>query len=373
MLPFSNLSNSPNLDWIGESVAETVRESLASENLLVLNRESRREAYRHLAIRPYARLTKASIIRLGEVAEADRVVYGTITASPPPGAGNGSKGLLEINASVLDMRQMRQGPAISVSGGLAELATLQERFAYRILGLFLEARAMPSEDQFRSRRRSIRLDAMENYVRGLLAGDTNQKHRYFTQAARLDPDFSQPCFQLGRLRVERRDYRVAADWLDRVKSSDVHFREATFLLGVCRYHLGDYTGAQAAFRSVLQQVPAPEVWNNLGAAQSRLNLPEAMDSFEKAFESDSTDPVYGFNVGYALWRLGEYDDATESLRGVLERAPEDVEAKTLLARCLKRAGPRQAETRVEALERLKHNFDEMAFRREQSRLVNRNQ
>ena len=219
----------------------------------------------------------------------------------------------------------------------------------------------------------MRLDALESYIRGLLATSAEQKHRFFTQAARLDPDFSQPCFQLGRLRVERRDYRVAADWLDRVKSSDVHFREATFLLGVCRYHLGDYTGAQAAFRSVLQQVPAPEVWNNLGAAQSRLNLPEAMDSFEKAFESDSTDPVYGFNVGYALWRLGEYDDATESLRGVLERAPEDVEAKTLLARCLKRAGPRQAETRVEALERLKHNFDEMAFRREQSRLVNRNQ
>ena len=30
VLPFFNLSNSPNLDWIGESFAETIRESLSA-------------------------------------------------------------------------------------------------------------------------------------------------------------------------------------------------------------------------------------------------------------------------------------------------------------------------------------------------------
>ena len=45
----------------------------------------------------------------------------------------------------------------------------------------------------------MRLDAVESYVRGLLATlDPEQRHRFFTQAARLDEHYSQPCFQLGK-------------------------------------------------------------------------------------------------------------------------------------------------------------------------------
>jgi len=43
VLPLFNYTKSPNLDWIGESVAERVRESLASEGLLLTSREDRME------------------------------------------------------------------------------------------------------------------------------------------------------------------------------------------------------------------------------------------------------------------------------------------------------------------------------------------
>ena len=52
VLPFFNHSNSPNLDWIGESIAESVSDSLASEGVLVLDRMDRLEAYRRLSVRP---------------------------------------------------------------------------------------------------------------------------------------------------------------------------------------------------------------------------------------------------------------------------------------------------------------------------------
>lgn len=114
----------------------------------------------------------------------------------------------------------------------------------------------------------------------------------------------------------------------------------------------------AAFRTVLQHVSVPAVWNNLGASQSRLNLPEALESFERALEAEPDDPVYNFNAGYALWRIGEYGEAAESFRAVLDRVPEDSVATTMLGRCLKKTGPRQAETRVELLERLKPGIEE---------------
>src|SRR6058998_2796789 len=77
VLPFFNHSKSPNLDWIGESIAESVHDSLASEGLLVLDRVDRLEAYRRLSLRPGAELTHASILKIGDSLDATNVMYGS--------------------------------------------------------------------------------------------------------------------------------------------------------------------------------------------------------------------------------------------------------------------------------------------------------
>src|SRR5204863_9199898 len=171
-------------------------------------------------------------------------------------------------------------------GSLEDLAAIETHLAWRAL-VALSPKTAPDEDQFRRSRPLLRVDAMENYIRGLVAITPEQKHRFFTQAARLDARFSQPCFQLGRLYAEKKDYRVALGWLDRVDRADSHYLEAQFLLGICRYYTGDFAGAEAAFRSVSQSAPLNEVFNNLGAAQSRLNKPETTENFKKALEGDS--------------------------------------------------------------------------------------
>jgi Flp pilus assembly protein TadD len=190
------------------------------------------------------------------------------------------------------------------------------------------------------------------------AGD--QKLKFMTQAVRLDPNFSQANFQMGRLQFERKNFRSAADHLLKVAQSDVRYRESRFLLGLSKYRSGDFAAAEQAFRSVVEAVPLNEVWNNLGAAQSRMDSPNAVASFQKALEGDPADPDYHFNAGYALFRKGEYIAAAERFRAVLERNPNDVEATTLLGRCLKPATPQRG-AKSEGLERLKENFEESAY------------
>src|SRR5436309_158810 len=77
VLPFFNHSKTANLDWVGESIAESVGDSLASEGVLVLDREDRLEAYRRMSLRPGAELTHASIIKIGESLDASVVIYGS--------------------------------------------------------------------------------------------------------------------------------------------------------------------------------------------------------------------------------------------------------------------------------------------------------
>jgi len=360
VLPFFNLSSSSNLDWIGMSISQAIRETLASHGILVLDREDREAVYRRLSIRPNARLTLASVIKVAEALDAARVIHGQFELIPA-GSPAGSRGSLRISAFMLDTQRLRKGPQFSEIGALEDLTRLQTHLAWQALRL-LAPQTTVSAEEFEKERPPIRVNAMENYIRGLLASTADQKHRYFTQAVRLDESFSQPCFELGRLYWEKKDYRLAAYWLARVKPADPHLLEANFLLGLCRYQTADYVGAQAAFELVARSVPLNEVFNDLGAAQSRRDLPAALDSFRKAMEGDAADPDYHFNVGYSLWKMGDFSAAAERFRAALDRNPEDAQATLMLGRCLKKSGLRPGELKSTGLERLKFNYEERAYR-----------
>jgi len=359
-LPFFNHCGSANLDWIGESIAETLREAMTPEGVLVLDRSDRLEGYRRLSLRSGAELTHASVLKLGESLDASQVVYGWYETP--------SKGTLRIVARILDLKETAQGPEFSESGPLDDLATLEYRLSWDVLHQ-LHWKSLPALEEFLAARPPVRLDSVESYIRGLLATSPDQRHLFFTRAARLDPHFSQPCFQLGKSFWARKDYKIAAGWLERVARSDSHYLEAQFFLGLCRYNMANFRGAEECFQTVAAAVPLNEAFDDLGAAQSRLNQADAaLASFRKALEGDTNDPDYYFNVGYSQWRANQFEGAVESFRAAVERNPADTEATALLGRALKREGPRPGDPKSEARERLKTNYEEAAYRQLQAEL-----
>jgi tetratricopeptide (TPR) repeat protein len=360
ILPFFNLSGSSNLDWVGESVSETLRETLASKGLMVFDRGHRQEAYRRLSLRPYSQLTKATVMRVGELLDADQVIFGSFDLS---GAGSDAKGhgTLRLTAQIIDIRKITRGPEYAEIGALEDLARLQSHLAWQTLQ-FIEGKNAPSEEAFRQTQPVLRIDAIESYVRGLLAVTDEQRLKLFNQAVRVEPRYSQASLQLGRLHYRKKSYKLAADHLEKVAPADANFRSATFLLGLCHYRLRDFAGAEQAFQTVAQSVPLNEVLNNLAAAQSRQNSPLALENFQKALEGDSNDPDYHFNVGYALFRRGKLEDAAERFRAVLDRDPGDAEAITMLGRSLKKqTAAARGGLQSQGLERLKENYEESAF------------
>jgi tetratricopeptide (TPR) repeat protein len=372
VLPFVNTSsNSPslstrNVDWIGESIAENLRATFSARGILTLERDRIAEAYRRLQLRERIDLTEGSILKLGEVLDAEHVVHGTFSytpsANPSPSAA-ASKGSLKIQALVFDRRRLRQSPVFEESGALEDLATIEAHLAWRALTAVAPAQA-PAESEFRSLRTAVPLDALENYIRGLMAATVEQKEKYFAQAARQDPDFSPPAFELGRIYFERKDYREAAQWLEHVGPMENRYREASFLLGIARYQAGDFDAAHKAFQIISATVPISTVWNNLGAAESRQNLPQSIETFRKALDQDPSDPDYHFNLGYALFKKGDFAMAADRFREVLDRDPGDQMATLLLGRCLKKQGLRAAtpsDARLQALERIKYTYEERVY------------
>ncbi|HVO96720.1 MAG TPA: tetratricopeptide repeat protein [Bryobacteraceae bacterium] len=370
VLPFLNkTAAAPNLDWIGESLAETVREALGITGIMTLDREEILEAYRRLNLRSGVALTEASVMKIGETLDAEHVVCGSFEFTPPA-SGPVTAGALKVTARILDRRHLRASPEFTESAALQDLGTLEAHLAWRTLKLIAPSMAPPESD-FLSLRTPIRLDAEENYVRGLLAATPEQKEKYFLQASRLDPRLAHAYYQLGQLHYQRKEYKQAVSWLEKVGLADIHSHEASFLLGLARFQSGDYKGAQQTFQMIAAVVPLSEVYNNLGAAESRANLLQpAIDDLRKALEGDANDPVYRFNLGYVLWKKGDFAAAADSFRALLDLDPADPAAPLLLARCQKKQGPRSSsDPRLDNLERLKSNFEERAYQQLKSLLV----
>lgn len=358
VLPFFNESGGSH-DWIGESISETLSEVLASNDLFVVDRDDRALAYRRLGIREYSRLTRASVMKTGETLDADLVIYGEFQVRPDP-SGSG-RGTLQMAAHILSLREVRQGPEFSELGALEDLTTLESHLAWQTLQ-YLRPGNPVSEEEFRRSRAPVRVEAVESYIRGLIAPTEEAKRTLFAQSARLDTRYSQPNFQLGRLLYRKEEYRAAAESLQRVLPSFSEYRESVFLLGLCRYHTGDFAGAEKAFQQVAAVVPLNEVWNNLAAAQSRRNLlPQAVENFKRAVDGDPNDAGYRFNLGYVLWKKGDYAGANEQFRAALERAPDDEGIRMLLSRSSAKIS-RKAFGRDEGLERLKTEYEERAYR-----------
>ncbi len=372
LLPLFNInqSKSPNLDWIGESVAETIHESLSTGGLLVLPREDREEVYRRLSLRTGVVLTKASVIKAGETLDAGQVIFGEFRVEGAELAATSLKSNLRLTIRTIDLKKFRAGQDLVETGPLENLSQMETKLAWTLLRR-LAPNSAPSEEAFFHDRAPVHVDAMESYVRGLMTANDEQKLKLFTQATRLDDHFSQPNFQLGRILFVKKDYKTAGQWLSKVSRSDSHFLEASFLRGICRYYESDFDGAIDQLRMVANEISLNEVYNDLGAALSRKNDPGAMDNFKKALDGDGGDPDYWFNIGYSLWKQGKFALAAEKFRAVLDRSPTDQEATIMLGRCIKMDGPRAGDPRSDGRERIKTAFEDSAFRQLQAELKNK--
>jgi tetratricopeptide (TPR) repeat protein len=367
VLQFHNNSQYTDLNWVGESVAETLVSELSGANQIVLDRDARAEGLRRLSLRPDAGYTKATIIRLGESLDVDLVCYGSYEIDLPSASSPLKDSSVRISARFLDLRKMRDGPEMSEAGKLADLTRLEEHLAWQTLK-FVDPSANVPLEQFMSPAKLIRLDAEESYVRGLMSTSPEQQQKWFLQASKLDPNFSSPAFELGRLELSEKNYRQAINSLQRIPPSDMHYGEARFKMGLASFRAGDYNAANNYFHEVGKQFPLSEVYNNTGAAENELNQIAAIDDFRRALEGDQNDATYLFNLSLALIKNKQFDEAAKKLRVVLTQNPDDSEAQALLDRAIQQdAG--QAGNKGQPPERLKDSFNETAFRQLKAVLV----
>lgn len=367
VMPFENHSKAPGLEWISEAFPEVLSERMVSPQLYLISREDRVFAFDHAGIPGAAHPSRATSYSVAEQMDADYVVFGDYDF-------DGS--VFTAKAQLLDMKKLRLGPMVQSKGPLTGLIDIQTYLAWQLLNQLSPPPAVTRE-QFAKASKPIRLDALENYIRGVLATNRQQKAHYFREAIRLNPNYTLAMLQLSRIYYEAHEYESASLWLGRIPKDDAVAGEANFLLGMAEFYRGNYDKAYAAFSFLAARVPLTEVYNNLGVVDGRRGRRgSAIDLFTKAVNADPSDPDYRFNLALELYKNGDNSGAAQQLREELQRRPNDSEAKGLLeninrgvnAPTASASGaqvlgvpPGSSQVRI-PLERIKRNYDEASYR-----------
>lgn len=346
IMPFENVSNVPGVDWIGEAFPEILGHRLNSGSLFVVSRADRLSSLDHLGLPAGAKPSRATTYQVAQQLDADYVLIGDYRLDGTT---------LTVRAHVMDMDRLRLSPELAESGPLTGLITIQTSLAWDVLNT-LKQPSIPGKEQFVAQFPPVRLDGLENYIRGVLAGSTREKIKYLQEAVRLEPGQTLAMLLLGKTYYEAKDYEPAMSWLAKVPKNDPNLNEAQFYLGLSAFYAGQMDKAEAAFRSLASRLPLTEVYNNLGVTAARLGNPQARGYFEKSVQTDPNDPDYHFNLAVSLYREGEAQEAARELKEVLA-LHADIEARGFLDAIVSRSQPARL-----PLERIKPNYDESSFR-----------
>ncbi len=366
ILPFDNGSKAPGLEWIGESFAEVLGQRMSVPSLLMYSRADRAAAFDRLGIPSNLRPSRATAFRIAEEMDVDYLVMGRYSFDGQT---------FTATAQLLDMNKLKMYPEAKESGPLVKLIDIQTALAWDLMRV-LNPLLVTSKNGFVAASQPIRLDALEAYVRGVIAGTPQERIRQFNTAVRLKPDYSLALLELGKTYYQERDYASAVRTLERVPKSDARSREANFYLGLSAFYLGQYEVAEDAFAFVAARIPLTEVYNNLGVVASRRGEKKAVEHFQRAVEADPADPDYRFNLAVALYRSGDASGAAKQARESLNLRPADGEARTVLemaggaAPANTQAGRGHVAAQKVPLERIKRNYDEASFRQLAQEIAN---
>ena len=350
VLPFDNGTGQPSLEWVREAAPEILNARFASAGFAPMSRADRVYALDHLGLPQEFQPSRASALKLAQTLDVDSIIVGDYHTE-----GTG----IVAEAQVLDVPHLRMSNPVMARGAMNDMIAVFDSLAWRLTRI-LDPNFSVSQETFLAAGASLRLDAFEQYIRGISESDQQERVRHLKQAVTLSPNFASAWMALGREVFNAQQYEDAATAFAKVNSSDPDGLEAGFYRGLSLLYFGAYPQAQESFASVARELPLAEVMNNEGVAVSRQGK-DGTGLFVQAAAADPNNADYHFNLAVSLKRQGKEANALNELNQCLKLRQNDTEAQQLLS-AWKGTKPSDAEDAGEPLERIIRTFDAGAFK-----------
>src|SRR5258706_1553215 len=375
VLPFENVSDHPEYNWIGESFADSLSALLNKPGLVVLTGEGPPVAYQPLRVPLTVFPSRATAIKIARELKASMIVIGTYNVAIPPAAADDKSktvidkplAMISGEARVIRVNEGRMAGDIfdgawaprvyDFSDQVTNLQKVHGELAYQIL--FQRDKALSfSRNQLIQEATKVPAQAFEAYTKGLLT-EAREPTRaiYFKNALRLFANenggavYPQAAFELGRFYFAQSQLKEAIEYFTMLQKKDPHYGEAQFYAGLAYWKSGDMTNVVATMVPLADEkgMPLVGVYINAGAVsvaaareekkpeeRTRL-LAQGITLLSRAFDSSPDDTTVLFNYAYALFLSEKYSAAAEKIEKVIAADQKDGQAYFLLAKAQERA------------------------------------
>lgn len=307
LFPFESLTRVSALAWVGEGLGVSLSDELRMPGVDVIDQTERVRLVESADLPPNAPLSRASMIRVGQLASADLMVMGTYS---------GTADDLRVSLHVFDIRSMKLSGEISANGPLNALAQMENELAWNILANTGLSKTY-SREKFKERTRAIPDSAYSYYVRSLGSSDEEEQIKLLEKAVSLYRDFPDAQFQLGSHYFQKGQYSKAVTHLELGRKRDQAYLRGDFMLGTCYLISNSLSDAIRCYTNLLSFVRPIEALNNLGVAHLRqADYPLALQDLLEARNLARNDSTVGLNLALLRHLQGNESAA----RAVLEES-----------------------------------------------------
>jgi tetratricopeptide (TPR) repeat protein/TolB-like protein len=358
VVPFENTQRETRLTWLGEASAMLLADELNARGLSAITRDERVQAFDQLHLPVAASLSRATVIKVGQLLGASEVIAGSFRL-------NGDELIVDAHSIRIEVGRLES--PITERAPLKDFFAIYDRLARRLSG--------------GARRTGPALSppppgAFENYIKGLLAESAATQATFLESAITEFAGFDQARLALWDVRTEQGDHSAALAAVKPVQATSPFAARAQLRIGLSLLESKDYPGAAGTFTKLIDpQIlkttkPPPAhlapVLNNLAIVQLRrgasADAGSAVYYLTRATDADPEQVDYQFNLGYAYLIDRNYKAALYWLREAVRRDVADADAHYLLARALQATGSdveaarerdlaRQLSSRYEGVER----------------------
>ena len=370
VLPFENVSQHAEYNWIGESFSDSLSSLLSKPGLIVVTSDERAVAYQRLRLPLTVLPSRATAIKIARELKASMIVIGTYDVTLPAASADQQKQLATIlgQARVVRVNEGRMtgdvfdgawAPRVYDFGGtMTDLQRMNGELAYQILSQRDKALGF-SRNQLIQEATRIPPQAFEAFMKGLLIDDRDPTRAiYLKNAMKLYAKenggavYPQAAFELGRFYFAQGQLKEAAEYFRMVQKKEPHYGEAQFYAGLAYWKVGEIQKAIDVLVPLANEkvMPLVAVYNNAAAVsieaariekkpeeRTRL-LIQAITLLSRAADSSPDDTTVLFNYAYALFLAEKYPEAVEKLEKVVAADQRDGQAYFLLAKAQERAG-----------------------------------
>jgi tetratricopeptide (TPR) repeat protein len=335
VMPFENAGQDQRVGWLGEAASVLIADELNARGVPAIRRVERVHAFEQLHLPLTASLSRATVIKVGQLVGASEIVVGTYRLEQER---------LTVEAHSIRIDVGRLQPDVTERGPVGDLFAIFERVAGRLAPGGSRSGALRATQPPPA--------AFENYIKGLIAESAATQATFLETAIHDYPGFDRARLALWDVRNEQDDHAAALATARGVAAASEVSSRARLRVGVSLMALKRYDEAFETFSALLESVSnskldserrsAAPVLNNLGVLLIRRGATPETGSpayyLTKAADADPGDADYRFNLGYSYALAQNYQGAVFWLREAVRRNPVDADAHYVLAVALQATG-----------------------------------